>query len=75
MSQQTPSIPRLSELVVMAVHVSDTLEVLHKELGFRTDSVGLHISDTLVLQQRLVQGLLALQQEQDLALAIQCGEA
>ncbi len=59
----------------MAVHVSDMLEQLAKEQGSVTGYPNISIKDTLGMQQRLVQELLVLQQEQDLALAIKLGEA
>ncbi len=74
MYQPIPYIQRLSELVVTVVHVSDMLEGLLKEQGSAIDSVSFYIEDTLESQQKLVQELLALQQEQDLALATKLGE-
>ncbi len=59
----------------MAVHVSDMLEQLAKEQDSVTGYPNISIKDTLGMQQRLVQELLVLQQEQDLALAIKLGEA
>ncbi len=68
------SIPKLSEVVASAVHVSDMLAELLKALDLDTDLRVSDIEDISELQQKLVQELLVLQQEQDLALATKLGE-
>ncbi len=73
MSRVVLSIPKLSGVVTLAVHVLDMLEALHKAYGSDTGSVNLHIGNTFDLQQRLIQELLVLQQEQDLVLAVHSG--
>ncbi len=68
------SIPRLFQVVELAVHVSDMLEALLKDSVLVINWPSSDIEDISVLQQKLVQELLALQQAQDLELAIQVGE-
>ncbi len=68
------SIPRLSPVVILAERVLDMLAVLRKQVDSDISSLSSYTEDTFELQQKLVQELLVLQQEQDLALAIKLGE-
>ncbi len=74
----------MSQLIQSIQKLLDQLDTVHlelvtpvqsrKALESATGSVAISIRDTSSMLQKLVQGLLVLQQEQDLALAIKLGE-
>ncbi len=74
MSHPALSIPKLSGVVTLAVHVLDMLEQSVQEYESVTESQSISLRGISEQQQKLVQELLVLQQEQDLALAQVCGE-
>ncbi len=70
MLHPTLSIPKLSALVVSLGHAQDMAELLHKDLDSDIVSEGTPVKDIYVAISKLLQDVLVLQQEQDLALAI-----
>jgi len=68
------SIPKLSQVVTLAVRVSDMAEQLSKQDDWPIDYQSSSIKDISVGLQALVQELLVLQQAQDSALATMLGE-